>query len=164
MLWGLFHGLLTSLEAAFPKMTKKMGVFSHVYVLFSVMIGFILFRSDTILQAGIMISHLFLPGTAAAAAAGTGAAGGVVAYGMTALQLLSLGRTAGAMSLAALVAGIIFMFPTREKLLSLCGENVKIGDTTLKAIVSYSVSIVLLALCILVLAGGAYNPFIYFRF
>ncbi len=151
VLWGLFHGLLTCLEVAFPKMTKKMGFFSHVYVLFCVMIGFVLFRSESIYQAGVMIAHLFIP---------TGTAGAF----MTATQLSALGRTAGTLSIAALVAGLVFMVPTREKLLSLCGPNVKLGDTTLQAVISYTVSIVLLALCILVLAGGAYNPFIYFRF
>lgn len=59
ILWGLYHGLFLTLETLFPKLSKKLGWLSRVYVLVVVCVGFVLFRSDSVSQAFTMIGIMF---------------------------------------------------------------------------------------------------------
>ncbi|MBQ9079436.1 MAG: MBOAT family protein, partial [Ruminococcus sp.] len=68
------------------------------------------------------------------------------------------------MSLMMLVAAIIFSMPvirTFSEKIRTSGSAKAIGAAET---VSYIVSLVLLALCIVTLSSSSYNPFIYFRF
>lgn len=143
VLWGLFHGLLTSIEAVRPNFVKRMGWLSHVYVLVAVMIGFVLFRSDTVAQTGVMLSHMFIPAQ------------------MTSAQWILLGQTVNNLRIAALIAGCILCLPVRP----IIAQSVPAGrEHTLAVAASYALALGLLLICMMTLAGGAYNPFIYFRF
>lgn len=143
VLWGLFHGAFTVLETAFPKLTKRLGWFRHVYVWLVVMIGFVLFRAESLGQAGVMIRSMFLPAT------------------LTLERLAALSSALNPMYLAALVAGGIVSLPIIPNL------RTTADGSSLRRLwhdLSYAVSGGLLLLCMISLSGGAYNPFIYFRF
>ncbi|WP_459128634.1 MBOAT family O-acyltransferase [Guggenheimella bovis] len=60
VLWGLWHGLFLLLEKAFLHPKKWWKPFRHVYTLLVVLIGFIIFRSETIGYAFEMTKNLFI--------------------------------------------------------------------------------------------------------
>lgn len=138
--WGLFHGMFLVLETIFPRMTKKMGVFRHVYVLLVACTGFVIFRAESIGQAWMMLRIMFTKTdwTPAIAAATAG--------------------VCDRLFLCTLLLAAVCSMPLSEWIKSRkrCGE---IGR-----FLSYLATVPLLAACILSLAGGTYNPFIYFRF
>ena len=140
VVWGLFHGSFLMLETVFPKMTKKMGVFRHVYVLLVVCVGFVIFRAESMGQAFMMLEVMFTktawtPAIAAAAAS-----------------------VCDMLFLCMLPVAAVCSMPLAEWI-----RNRKRFGGFLQAI-SYLVSIPLLLACLVSLAGGTYNPFIYFRF
>jgi alginate O-acetyltransferase complex protein AlgI len=137
VVWGLYHWLFMTLETIFPKMTKKMGPLRYVYTMLVVVIGFVIFRADSLQQAGLMLGTMF---------------GGAK---MTAEQSIALSDALNPMVLAAGAAGCVLSLPLR-----------KIGPAQKKParVFSYAFALALLVVCMFSLAGGAYNPFIYFRF
>ncbi len=58
----------------------------------------------------------------------------------------------------------IFLFPIKPALVKKVAGMKDLRAKEFLTNMSYAVSIVLLVICILSLAGGTYNPFIYFRF
>lgn len=140
VVWGLFHGMFLTLETVFPRMTKKMRVFRHVYVLVVVCVGFVIFRAESIGQAWMMLGVMFT-------------------------------KTAWTPEIAAATAGVCDrLFLCMLPIAAVCSlplvERIKNGKRlgAFWQVVSYPVSVLLLAICIVSLAGGTYNPFIYFRF
>jgi len=150
VLWGAFHGLFLSLERLLPEATLATGVAArvasktipHVYVLLVVMIGWVLFRADSLTQAGSFY-HAML--------------GLNDAHGLASM----LSQQLNPKILIALGLGILFSIPIGEALRPQLlhkrfGEPVKwVIDAGL---------ICLLALSVVMIAAGTYNPFIYFRF
>lgn len=58
LVWGLFHGLFITLE--YKKLIPlKNKVFAHIYTLLVVICGFVIFRADTIGQAGHILASMF---------------------------------------------------------------------------------------------------------
>lgn len=140
LFWGLYHGFFLMLEEYVPFLRKEGGrvkqILGHVYAIFVVMIGFVFFRADSIGQGLFWIQQMF-----------TG-----IHFEDTAMRLcLSLLTP---VHLTAIAAGIIGSMPVRNTLEKSKGLQ---G-------VSWAVSLGILLLCILNLASGTYNPFIYFRF
>lgn len=140
LFWGLYHGFFLMLEEYVPLLRKEGGrmkqVMRHIYALFVVMIGFVFFRADTMGQGLFWVQQMF-----------TG-----IHFEDTAMRLcLSLLTP---VHLTALAAGIIGSMPVRNIL----KKNKAMED------ISWVVSLGILVLCVLNLASGTYNPFIYFRF
>lgn len=140
VIWGLFHGLFLTLETVFPKMTKKMGVLRHVYVLLVVCVGFVIFRAESIGQAWMMLGVMFT-------------------------------KTAWTPAIAAATASVcdrlfLCMLPVAAVCSLPLVERIKNGKRCggFWQAVSYPASVLLLVACLVSLAGGTYNPFIYFRF
>ena len=144
VLWGLYHGAFTILEVAFPNLTRKMGKLSHLYVLVVVCIGFVLFRSDTIAQAQVMISSMFIP------------------VAMDTERTAILMSQLHPLNLAVLLGGFILAMPVGRKLRDAAVRKNTTGLFLRCA--SYAGTFILLLLSMFSLSGGAYNPFIYFRF
>ena len=144
VLWGLYHGAFTVLEVAFPKMTKKMGKLSHIYVLVVVCIGFVLFRSESLAQAAAMISSMFIP------------------VFMDTERIAALTLQLSPLNLTAIFAGFVLAMPLGRVLRTRAVQK-NAGGAFMRA-ASYAGTIVLLLICMAALSGGAYNPFIYFRF
>lgn len=155
LFWGLYHGFFLIFEGFLKdfkfirkdtRFFKREGLqisggrlkafFSHIYVVIIVMIGFVFFRADTISQGFLWIYNM-----------ATG-----FDFGLAPMQLVfSLLTPAG---IAAVLAGIVFSIPVCPK-----------AERTLAAQkLSWPLSLCLLLLCMLTLAGDTYNPFIYFRF
>ena len=61
VLWGLYHGALLVLErlGLGRVMNRFFTPISHVYALCALVVGWVLFRSETTLQAGSMLSKMF---------------------------------------------------------------------------------------------------------
>lgn len=140
VLWGLFHGMFLTLETVFPKLTKKMGVFRHLYVLVVVCTGFVIFRADTIEQAWMMLEVMFTK---------TAWTPAIEAAAASVCNLLFL---------VTLPVAAVCSMPALERI-----KNTHRMQPLWEG-VSYMISIPLLAACMVSLAGGTYNPFIYFRF
>ena len=136
VLWGLWHGLFSVLEdcGALPVKRFKGSLTGRVYTLLVVVLGFTLFRADTLAQAGAMFAAMFTgvglewAGTAAVCAR------------LTPVFLLTL---AFALALS---------FPVSKRF------QPKNDTVTLAG------ALVLLVLCMFNLSAGTFNPFIYFRF
>ncbi len=149
VLWGLYHGAFLILETNAPKMTQKMGIFRRIYVLLAVCIGFVIFRADSVGQAFVVLRAMF-----------TGFGGGELAAA-------SAAAVCNGLFVFTLVTAAICAMPVREWLLALWQR--KDGPETERRAafrrgVSCTLSVFLLLLCMMSLAGGTYNPFIYFRF
>ncbi len=140
--WGLFYAALLIIERLFlGKLLQKnpVKIFNWIYTMFAVMIGWIYFRSDNIFQANQFIGQLFNFTTSNYS---------VVTYlSMTAIIAIVLG---------ILCSGFV-QRPLQKIYHRVCAKiPVLIAD--------YALQFVLLALSILMLVSGTYNPFIYFQF
>ncbi len=150
LVWGLFHGLFLILESANIIPVKKAEkhpaarFLLRIYTLFVVLVGFVIFRADTMTQAGQVLAAMFTGGPGSAAH---------LAQAITYLTPWFL---------CVLVAACAASFPIALALESrLCRSGAGANGY---AAVSYGLSAALFALCILSLAADTYNPFIYFRF
>lgn len=138
LLWGLYHGAFLMLEELIPKRKNNIliKVFSHVYLILVVMIGFVLFRCDTLSEFGMMISRMFTP------------------VALTSSSKVFLMSLLTPLNITALLAGIVLSAPIGQKL----------KDNTLLNKASYVLSLAAVVLVFMSLSSGSYNPFIYFRF
>lgn len=148
VLWGLYHGIITSLEAIIrgkKEQHSRIGrLIGHLYVAVVVIVGFVLFRAETLTQAWAVIRAMFVPRS------------------ITTEQIILLGNMADTMSLVAVAAGIVLSFPIAQTIYHKwknSGKAVKLAEAA-----RYGLSVLLLLLCMSFLAGGSYNPFIYYRF
>ena len=153
VVWGLFHGAFLVLERTrFGVMLDGLPrPLRHLYTVFVFMMGWVLFRADTFAGAGHYFAALF------------GLVEGTMAQ--------PLGRYATRQALAAVLVGVLFSGPlwnclkTRAAMLAARWPG-RAGQM-LRGVGSI-VEIVLVVAALLVssawLAGGTYNPFIYFRF
>ena len=136
VLWGLWHGLFSVLEdcGAIPVDKLKGKRIGQLYTLLVVVLGFTLFRADTLSQAGAMYAAMFSgiglhwPGTAAVWAKFT------PAFALT------------------LCLALLLCTPVARE------------HTPKRESVTFIGSLGLLLLCMMYLAAGSFNPFIYFRF
>lgn len=140
VLWGLWHGLWNILEGvgAVPvKRLSKTGagrVLLHIYTLLVVLLGSVLFRSADLGQAGQMFAAMF--GAWEATAAGTF----LLRQKLSALRILALVAAVGG-------AGLL---PWLKKHSGRWGEPL-----------SYVLCAGLFVLCVMCMAGGGFQPFIY---
>lgn len=141
LFWGLYHGFFLMLEEFLPffrKDEKKKGlrIGRHIYVILVVLIGFVFFRADHMGQGLFWIREMFLG----------------FHFEPSAMRLcLSLLTP---VHITVFLAGIIGSVSLKERFL----RSPKLQKA------SWAMSMVILLLCMMNLAGGTYNPFIYFRF
>ena len=136
VIWGLWHGLFMLLEE-FINVKRMPKIIRHFYTLLVVCIGFVMFRADTFQKGIHMIYTMF------------------IGWDFNDSQYLILLEQLTPLYLGTLLIAIIASFP-------ICKRKKALGRV--KTVLSYIYSLVLLVLCMLSLSGGAYNPFIYFRF
>ena len=144
ILWGLMHGVLMSIETLFGKQTdgKKIAPVKWLYTMFFVIIGFVIFRSDSIGYAFAYIGRMFAFVTAE-----------------------------GAQTVAMSLLTPVFIVTLAVSLIAMCPVvpfvRGRIENTSARAAVNavcYVLMFGLYFLCVLTLAADSYNPFIYFRF
>lgn len=146
VVWGLYHGVFLMLEEyiVLPK-SKLLKICKHLYACVVVCIGFVIFRADTLRQAGYMIKSM------------------VTGFYMTTELRGEIQRLLSPQFLWMLAIGVIMAMPVRDAVK--CALD-KRGEkwTNTGELFSYIGAILLLIMCLFNLAGNSYNPFIYFRF
>lgn len=138
VVWGLFHGTFLVLESSglVPIKKCKISFIRHLYAVFLVMIGFVIFRADTLSQAFVFISGMFFGN-------GVGYVTGLLKY----------------LSPYYVIMFVIAALCCTDKV-----KNVFFKLTKNAELPKMILSIIALVLCLLSLASESYNPFIYFRF
>ena len=144
ILWGLWNGLFCVLEGtgvlSAAKLKSKAGgrVLLRVYMLLVVLLGAVLFRAESLAQAGQMIGAMF-----------TG-------FRFTAAATLTLQQSLTGLSVFCLLAGAVgstAVVPWLKEHSGSWGEPV-----------SYVVCAGLLVLCVMSMAVNGFQPFIYLQF
>ena len=145
LIWGAINGAFLMLEEYqwIPTKKIKWKPLRHLYAMVVVVCAFVIFRADTLGQAGTMYAAMF-----------TG-------ISMDALSWNALTQLFTPLFLVAFLAAIVACTP----ILPFVQRKVKGHRLELVCQSgSYVVTFLLLLLCILNLSVSAYNPFIYFRF
>ena len=143
LLWGLFNFIFIFFEKfmEFERLDIPSPI-KHIYSMMAVMIGWVLFRSNDLIQAGRYIANLF----------GFGADGFFSDYAWMFVKENFL----------VLVAAIVFTMPVARTVNQHLYEQ-KRGYRVLEF--CYPATMFLLVLlCLSCLVKGTYNPFIYFNF
>lgn len=156
VLWGLYFGLLLVLEKEFLlKFISKNKILSHIWALFFIIYGWVIFTQESLSDLWQYTKALF---------GGYGAIGTGATNAVTLLQQADVDM----IFVLAFIAAIVFSMPVARKVKALLAaklQNVSGKRLTLSVDVLYDVGLILLLfLCTIQLALGAYNPFIYFRF
>jgi len=142
--WGLWHGLFSALESLGIVPVKRLsqsrggrGVL-HVYTLLVVCLGFVLFRAESLVQAGSLMGAMF------------------AGFTFPAEATVALYRLCSWETLGVLVLGGVLSLPVKpwlQKHLPKWTEPL-----------TYAGCLLLLALCMMKLAAGGFAPFIYAQF
>lgn len=136
--WGLLYFVLLMFE----KLTgfhKKNGWYMHIYTMFFVILGWVLFRADSITAAGQYIGNMF----------GAGATSFIDATFIDCVKN----------SAVIFVAAVIFSFPVVSKV----GELLEKKPMFKNVLASVCMVVVFIA-SILICIKATYNPFIYLNF
>lgn len=140
LFWGIYHGFFLMLEEYIPFIGKKGGklksFFQHVYALLVICVGFVFFRADTMKQGCFWIREMFT----------------------------DFGWKASAMSLTLQQLTPVYLVTLAAALVAAVPVNSMLKKYKWYEGFTYVLSLAGFALCVLSLAGGTYNPFIYFRF
>jgi len=149
IVWGLFHGFFLLLEEFIPIIKKMPRLLRHIYTVVAVTVGFVVFRADTINEALVFISKMF---------SGFDFSAEPMSFAIGTLTPFFI-----VMFIAAIVCcGPLSKLTTRVR--SLENKEVLTKNDNILQTATFVVAFLLLAWCIIRLAGGSYNPFIYFRF
>jgi len=148
IVWGLYHGTFLLIErSGFDSVLNNLyRPLRIVYTLLIVMVGWVLFRSETLEQGAAFLQKMFLLGESS----------DLKVYATEFLNNKAI---------TVLIIAVLLAFGFGKKLISRVKLIFNSGSGYLvlyfmKTAVSFS----LLLLSILYLAGSTYNPFIYFRF
>ena len=141
VLWGLWHGLLSCMETALQLPGKlKNRWYGHVYALFAVILGFAVFRAADVSQAGALLGAML-----------TGFSPDVVCRAALLAVLSRRTLLLCALSLALCLP----LWPWLQKKL----EPLRIWNALRGCLM-----LLLFVLCLLALASGSFQPFIYANF
>jgi alginate O-acetyltransferase complex protein AlgI len=138
IVWGLLYFVLLTIEKL-TKFTEKIGFFGHIYTMLFVIIGWVLFRSESIPAAlEYLRTMFFMSGTAL--------------FDDKALFFLDNYKF-------YLVAGILASFPILPKL----REKIRINPKLYEAVATVALFVTFI-ISLTFTIKGSYNPFIYFNF
>ena len=144
LLWGLYFGVLICFEKMSTKreqMSPPPRIYRRLGCLLAVMLGWVLFRSDSIAEAGAYLLRLF------------GIGGQGVLDATARLYLHD--------NLLLIVAACLGSTPLIKRIADRLTATL---PGTVTELLRCCVVLLLLALCTLYLVNSTYNPFIYFRF
>ena len=141
ILWGIYYGVLLIIEKNFLQNNiLKIPVLNRIYTISAFIFGWIIFRAESISHIGTILSTMF-------GANGTGNMAQLAKNGLISpLQIIMI------------IIGIICSAPVSVKLKQKLEKNEKTNY------IIDAASVIALILCVIMLAQGAYNPFIYLRF
>lgn len=139
LLWGLYHGCFLMLEEFLPRKENRsfiLRMLKHLYLVLVVMIGFVLFRCDSISDFAVMITRMISFGPSS-----------------TENDILFMSLVTP-VNVTAIIFGVLFSAPVGESFRKIKGSRY----------LSYAAALIAVVLAIMCLSAGSYNPFIYFRF
>ena len=139
LLWGIWHGLFSILESTGIIPAKKLAkhrFIGHVYTLFVVLIGFVMFRAGSISQGFTFLAAMFTN------------------FASSAATTVALHQFVTTEAVVMLVLGTVLCLPVPAKI-----TQCKIWRP-----LSCAASLLLLVLCIIALAAGGFAPSIYAGF
>ena len=140
VIWGLIHGTCSVLEELGSWSEKIKGkMIGWIYTMFVVVVSFVFFRSENLIQALSFLKGMFL-----------GVQSGYTT--MSEFQILF-----NPYVICICIIALIGMFNWKKKLAVLFEHKYVSGFV-------YVVSLCCIYYCIMALASKSYNPFIYFRF
>lgn len=144
ILWGLWHGLFSTLEdtGVIPKRLRQ-SVFAHLYTMLVVILGFTLFRADSLAAAGLMFSQMF------------------AGLDFTPAHTLTLISLLDRRTVFFLTAGVLLAANLPQRLVKRLSRPAPDGLRQWSRAAAYGV---LFAVCVLNLSSTSFNPFIYFQF
>lgn len=145
VIWGVYYGILLIIEKLFllkllDRIPEKLRFIRHIYALFFVILGWVIFNITDFSVLGKYIALMFGAGT-----------------GNAAVTLYYLKSRAFLMIIAAICS-----LPLMDKIDELM--NRKLMFYTTKDMVETFVLLILFILSVAFLVSGSYNPFLYFRF
>lgn len=141
ILWGLYHGLLQIIErVGLSNILKKHKVIAHLYVFITVIFGWVLFRAEGLTQAIGMIKRMVLPWEYKE-------------------DVLVMGSIFGNKTLLIVLIGILGC-----GLFQYVVKKIRLAEKWKNSYLEMVYCAMVFVLCIVMLAGNTYNPFIYFRF
>ena len=139
--WGLYHGFFSILERiGLRKVLKKHKVVAHIYTMLIVIIGWVMFRVDSMAQFWEWIKRMINP----------------MKYTES---TFILEKVFGNKEKFVFLAGIIGIGVLQTML-----EKIGIFEKWKHSSGEIIFCVWVLVLCIIILAADTYNPFIYFRF
>ena len=150
VVWGLCHGLLSSLEGAgiIPaeklQRTRAGRLLGRIYTLLAVMLLFVIFRADSLGDAALFIVSMF--------------SGGMTAEGTLLLHELLDPAAVTVLIVSVLAAGGL------SASVRGAGERLQARSPALMLSVNNLLHLGLLVLSVFSLSRGGFNPFIYFQF
>ncbi len=143
VLWGLYHGFFLIIERmGLKRLLEKYHVIAHIYALLIVVFGWVLFRAETLVQAGIMVKRMLLPWR-------------YVSTDIVLFPFFDGGKKIMVICMIALCGCGVF-----QVLMS----KLKIADKYINSVPELIFCTFVLFICLTMLASSTYNPFIYFRF
>ena len=141
ILWGLYYGIILIIEKKFLlKFLEKHKIFSHIYSIILILIGFVLFNSNSVLEFIIFIKNMF-------------GLGGIPFVNQETLFYIKN-------YLIVIIIAIIFSIPIFK--------NIEVFMNKKNKVIYEVIEIVLIILLLIVntsyIVNESYNPFLYFRF
>ena len=145
ILWGLYFGILLVIEKLFllKLLNKINGAFAHIYALFVVLIGWVLFEFDSMNAMGRFFTCMFGFGRFSLC-------NDYTLYLLINSAAVIVIAAIGSTPLPKLIADKILMKINNKEILSAIAENI--------------VLVIVFMICLFYLVAGSYNPFLYFRF
>lgn len=137
LVWGLLYFIFRLLETYIP-VIKKLGVFSHIYTMLIVITAWVIFRSESLLQAVRYIGQMFGIGNSRF------------------IDSVAIDYMKNSWLLFGL--GVIFSTPAYQTALK------KIKNAEVRQACECAVILFLFVLSVLACIKSTYNPFIYFNF
>ncbi|MGL5439568.1 MAG: MBOAT family O-acyltransferase [Filifactoraceae bacterium] len=140
VLWGLYHGLFLIIEKTkIGKIIQKMPrIIRHIYVIFIVILGWVMFRANSMSDALVFYKTMFI---------------------WNGDNIFTFFKALDNWNIIAFAMGLIFATPimrtVKEKIES---DKVEI------VIFEYIIYFIIYVVSIMFVSGSSFNPFIYFRF
>jgi alginate O-acetyltransferase complex protein AlgI len=141
ILWGLYFGIILIAEKLLPGFRPKIKTLNHVTALLIIIVGWTIFRCESLACISETLMTMF------------GASGFIDIKNLYASGALNL------LCIAAIICGIVGCIPAASTAFA-----AKARPGRFLPVAADVCLIAVLFLSIAVLARGAYNPFIYFRF
>ena len=148
LLWGLWHGLFITLERLSPWRLGDSflaGAIGRARTLAAVTTGWIIFRSDNLGEAWLFVKSL-------------------AGVAEVAPQTRTLAIDASPMLLCAVIAGTILSVGVSARIRALLRRRCAGSMLSAESAAEWCIATAGALLALLLVAGGSYNPFIYFRF